>query len=81
MSVDYWRASGAELADPRPGGVAPAFFWAYRGLNLMFNFLNTLWMFKMIRGIVKLLSQAKRPPVGAEAAVTFAANGNKGHAE
>ena len=79
MSVDFWRVSGAELADPRPGGVSPTFFWAYRGLNLMFNFLNALWMYKMIRGIIKLLT-AKSPAIGAEADVTFVAltNGKKG---
>ena len=77
MSVDFWRVSGAELADPRPNGVSLAFFWAYRGLNLMFNFLNTLWMYKMLRGIAKLL-RAKRPAVGAEADVTFATANGKG---
>ncbi|KAK9838477.1 hypothetical protein WJX81_001623 [Elliptochloris bilobata] len=80
MSLDFWRVSGAELADPRPNGVASAFFWAYRGLNLMFNFLNTLWMYKMLRGIVKLLT-AKRPAVGAEADVTFVNGKAKGHEE
>ncbi len=54
MSLDFWRVSGAELAQPRPGGVPAAALWVIRLLNLVFNFLNILWFSKMLRGAIKV---------------------------
>lgn len=46
--------SSAELAHPRPGGVPPAVLWIIRCLNLVFNFLNALWLSKMLKGAIKV---------------------------
>ena len=54
MSIDFWRVSGAELANPHPGGVPAAALWLIRALNLVFNGLNALWFSKMLRGAIKV---------------------------
>ena len=54
MSWDFWKVSSAELAHPRPGGVPPLVLWVIRLLNLVFNFLNLFWFFKMLKGAIKV---------------------------
>ncbi len=43
MSVDFYRVSSKELAQPRPGGISPGLIWGYRIANLLLNGLNAFW--------------------------------------
>lgn len=57
MSIDFWRVSGRELAHPT-SDLLPAVLWFYRLSCLSLNSLNAMWLYKMLKGAVKVLAGA-----------------------
>ena len=55
MSIDFWRVSGRELAQPT-SDLLPAVLWFYRLSCLSLNSLNAMWFYKMLRGAIKVLA-------------------------
>ena len=61
MSIDFWRVSGRELAQPT-SDLLPAVLWFYRLSCLSLNSLNAVWFYKMLRGAIKVLAGAISHP-------------------
>lgn len=58
MSINFWRESGKELAQPT-SDLLPAVLWFYRLSCVSLNCLNAMWFWKMAKGAVKVLMGPK----------------------
>jgi hypothetical protein len=58
MSINFWRVSGAELAQPS-SELLPAVLWMYRLSCISLNCLNAMWFWKMAKGAAKVLMGPK----------------------
>ena len=55
-SLDYWRTTAEELAEPRAGGIPFGVIWFYRILNIALNSLNLFWFYKMANGAMRVVA-------------------------